>query len=112
MNPLDFFRGPHLSRLSKVLFMCKSLSNKGLPCPYHPSRISLVPLLAYDTRGGRLGYGQGHYDRTAATFTSLPQKKPLFIGYALSIQCIERVLTDAHDHPLQAVVTEKEVTFF
>ncbi len=65
----------------------------------------LVPLLAFDRRGGRLGYGQGHYDRT---LSGLRDGGPvLTVGLAFSAQEIERVPIEAHDIPLDWVVTEK-----
>ena len=62
----------------------------------------LIPLLAFDAQGGRLGYGGGYYDRTVAT---LPHAFRL--GCAFAAQEIEAVPTDAHDIKLQAVATER-----
>jgi 5-formyltetrahydrofolate cyclo-ligase len=70
-------------------------------------RALLMPLAAFDRRGGRLGYGQGHFDRAVA---ALSQRHPvLTIGLAFSVQEIDRVPTEDHDHPLDFVVTESEV---
>lgn len=65
----------------------------------------LVPLLAFDRRGGRLGYGAGHYDRTLERLRAL---KPIrAIGLAFSAQEMERVPTGPHDQPLDAILTER-----
>jgi len=62
----------------------------------------LVPLLAFDSRGHRLGYGGGFYDRTLASLA-----KKLAIGVAYAGQEVGRLPALPHDHPLDMVVTEK-----
>ncbi len=68
----------------------------------------LVPLLAFDTKGYRLGYGGGFYDRTIAQFQ---QQNPnsVFIGLAYAAQQVDEVPIGAYDLPLKAIVTEKGV---
>lgn len=73
--------------------------------------LMLVPLLGFDRRGRRLGYGAGHYDRTiAALRASLASSAfPLVaVGLAWSCQEVDRIPTDAFDQSLDWVVTEKE----
>jgi 5-formyltetrahydrofolate cyclo-ligase len=67
----------------------------------------LVPLLAYDNQGYRLGYGGGYYDRVLAT---LPGARA--IGIAYSGQAMDKLPHDCHDHPLQAVLTEEGLREF
>jgi 5-formyltetrahydrofolate cyclo-ligase len=65
----------------------------------------LVPLLAFDRNGGRLGYGGGHYDRT---LKQLRAAKPIrAIGLAFAAQERARVPTDLSDQPLDAILTER-----
>jgi len=65
----------------------------------------LLPLLAFDRRGGRLGYGAGHYDRTLERLRAV---KPIrAIGLAFAAQEVERVPTGPHDQPLDAILTER-----
>jgi 5-formyltetrahydrofolate cyclo-ligase len=66
----------------------------------------LVPLLAFGRRGGRLGYGAGHYDRT---LQSLRAAKPTIraIGLAFAAQEVETLPLEPHDEPLDAVLTER-----
>jgi len=64
----------------------------------------LVPLLAFDRAGWRLGYGGGFYDRTLA---GLPGRRT--IGCAFAAQQIEQVPVEAHDRRLDAVATEEGV---
>jgi 5-formyltetrahydrofolate cyclo-ligase len=62
--------------------------------------IVLVPLLAFDASGHRLGYGGGYYDRTLA---ALPARA---IGIAYAGQRVEALPREPHDHPLDGVLTE------
>ena len=64
----------------------------------------LVPLLAFDRRGYRLGYGAGFYDRTLA---GLPRRFALGVAYA--VQEVENVPAGPHDVRLDAVATEHGV---
>lgn len=69
--------------------------------------VLLVPLMAFDRRGYRLGYGGGFYDRTLAL---LRNKKPVVaIGVAYAAQEVDRVPHGDHDQPMDFVMTEKEV---
>jgi 5-formyltetrahydrofolate cyclo-ligase len=70
-------------------------------------RALLMPLAAFDRQGGRLGYGQGHFDRAVAALTAM--HPVLTIGLAFSVQEIERVPTEDHDRALDFVVTEADV---
>ena len=68
--------------------------------------LMITPLLAFDRRGGRLGQGAGHYDRTLA---NLRETRPVFVlGVAFSGQEVDAVPTDVHDQRLDAIVTETE----
>jgi 5-formyltetrahydrofolate cyclo-ligase len=64
----------------------------------------ITPVLAFDRRGGRLGQGGGHYDRTLA---SLRRQRAVFVlGLAYAGQELEAVPMAAHDQWLDGVVTE------
>lgn len=64
----------------------------------------LVPLLAFDRQGWRLGYGGGYYDRTLA---DMPDAIAVGVGWAM--QEMAAVPHGAFDARLLAVVTEREV---
>jgi 5-formyltetrahydrofolate cyclo-ligase len=64
--------------------------------------VIVMPLLGFDKRGTRLGYGGGYYDRTLTMIT----KSPRLIGYAFASQELETIPREPHDIPLDAVVTE------
>lgn len=69
----------------------------------------LMPLVAFDRSGGRLGMGAGFYDRTFAFKTRDTRQSPLLIGLAHSCQEAERLPMKSWDIPLAAVVTEKGI---
>jgi 5-formyltetrahydrofolate cyclo-ligase len=64
----------------------------------------LIPLLAFDTAGGRLGYGGGFYDRTLA---QLPGR--LRLGCAFAAQQVDAVPFGPYDIRLDAVATENGI---
>jgi 5-formyltetrahydrofolate cyclo-ligase len=65
----------------------------------------MVPLVAFDLAGHRLGYGAGYYDRTIAGLRQR-QKSVQIIGVAYGAQLVERIPAQAHDARLDKVVTE------
>lgn len=68
----------------------------------------IIPLLAYDEHGTRLGYGRGYYDRTIAAMV----KKPTIVGYAFSAQELSDIPREDHDYPLDYLITETGVRRF
>jgi 5-formyltetrahydrofolate cyclo-ligase len=67
-------------------------------------RVLLVPLLAFDNDGARLGYGGGYYDRTLAELRA--DGHIVAIGIAYAGQEAAKLPHDAHDQRLDGVVTE------
>ncbi len=74
--------------------------------PVEPE-VLIVPLLAYDRAGWRLGYGGGYYDRALARLRSIGSITA--IGFAASAQQVEAVPHDGHDQRLDWVATETGV---
>lgn len=72
--------------------------------------VVIVPMLAFDARGYRLGYGGGFYDRTLELLRA--RGPVLAVGFAFSAQEMAEVPIDQFDQRLDAVVTEKGVTVF
>jgi len=70
--------------------------------------IVLVPLLAFDKSGYRLGWGGGFYDRTLAILRS-ENKNVVAIGTAYAGQEMDAVVRDEYDQPVDWIVTEKSV---
>lgn len=77
-----------------------------------PSAINLIlmPLVAFDDQGNRLGQGGGYYDRYLARLSGW--HRPLKIGVAYAFQQVERLEPDPWDIPLDAVVTPEAVLHF
>ncbi len=77
------------------------------PMPEAPEGVPdllLVPLVAFDRAGRRLGYGGGFYDRTLA---ALPRATAL--GCAYAAQELDAVPADEHDVRLPAIATERGI---
>jgi 5-formyltetrahydrofolate cyclo-ligase len=72
--------------------------------------ILLVPLLAFDRTGGRIGYGGGYYDRTIAALRA--KKRVIAVGIAFAAQEVAQVPVGAGDARLDLVLTELEVIDF
>ncbi|CAN5441434.1 MAG: 5-formyltetrahydrofolate cyclo-ligase [Actinomycetota bacterium] len=69
--------------------------------------VIVVPGVAFDRDGGRLGQGGGHYDRTLARLGS----ETFRVGFCFSCQIVDRVPREDHDEFLDALVTEDETTY-
>jgi 5-formyltetrahydrofolate cyclo-ligase len=69
--------------------------------------IVIVPLLAFDRSGHRIGYGAGYYDLTIAALRAT--QAVVAIGVAFAAQEIAAVPATPHDAPLDLVLTEREV---
>ncbi|WP_300432351.1 5-formyltetrahydrofolate cyclo-ligase [uncultured Thalassolituus sp.] len=66
-----------------------------------------LPLVAFDSRGNRLGMGGGFYDRTLA-FTHHQGQKPRLAGCAYAFQEVRLLPAESWDIPLQLIVTDQE----
>jgi len=87
------------------------LNRYGIAEPEHPRvrlepSLILVPLLAFDSAGHRLGYGGGYYDRT------LEHSEAIAAGIAYAGQEVEKLPRESHDRALDLVVTENGVRKF
>lgn len=70
-------------------------------------QIVIVPLLAFDRNGGRLGYGGGFYDRT---LQKLRASQPILaIGFAYAAQEDEHLPFEPTDQPLDLIATEQGI---
>ena len=83
----------------------------GAKVPYEDNffdpEILIVPLVAFDKRGGRLGYGGGFYDRTLEILRA--KRSTLAIGFAYSAQMAECLPLEITDQPLDMIITESEI---
>lgn len=69
----------------------------------------IIPLLGFDAHGNRLGAGGGYYDRWLAR----PRiaQRPRYLGYAYALQQVQQLPHDAWDIRLDAVITERGITW-
>ena len=88
------------------------LINKyGIPEPETTNRvypdILFVPLVAFDKKLNRLGYGGGFYDRYIQKISKI--KKVVKVGLAFSFQKLKTIPVNKHDKKLDIIITEKEI---
>lgn len=78
----------------------------GIPIPAEGEAVTpdivLLPLVAFDRQGFRLGYGGGYFDRTLAALVP----RPLSIGVGFELARVEDIRPQQHDIRLDAIVTE------
>jgi 5-formyltetrahydrofolate cyclo-ligase len=74
------------------------------PAPSLEPQLVLVPGLAFNRQGDRLGRGAGFYDRYLAGLDTTV----VTVGVAFQLQLIDELPREAHDHPVRMVVTEQE----
>ena len=102
-QPLDFHRVPDDGVLAPGAFGIHE------PLPTWPRvapDVLLVPLLAFDTSGHRLGYGGGFYDRTLEKL-DIPA-----IGIAYAGQEVASLPAEVHDRRLDMILTEQGLRQF
>jgi 5,10-methenyltetrahydrofolate synthetase len=78
----------------------------GIPVPEDDVRVApdllLMPLVGFDHRGYRLGYGGGYFDRTLAAL----DPRPRAVGVGFELARLPWIEADSHDIPMDFVVTE------
>lgn len=84
----------------------------GIPIPATEAAplpsVLLLPLVAFDAAGYRLGYGGGYFDRTLAACA----RRPLMIGVGFDLCAVASIHPERHDIPLDRVVTESGIRRF
>ena len=97
----DASAAPFIAHPTRV-FAAVDIDNDRFPIvPAEALDMAIVPLVAFDRAGARLGYGGGCYDRYLPTLSPACQ----IIGIAFDEQCISHVPTDAHDLPLPRIIS-------
>ncbi len=103
-RPLTFRRWAPADQLVPAAF---GLLEPGPDQPEVLPDLLLVPLLAFDRNGWRLGYGGGFYDRTVAKLQGAG--RPLTVGLAYAGQAQARVPHGTTDRPMDWIATEREL---
>ena len=80
----------------------------------HPEKLDLVimPLIAFDPCGNRIGTGGGYYDRTFAFLFNHPTVAPFMLGLAFQLQKCPEIYPEPWDIKLNGVLTESEFITF
>ena len=68
----------------------------------------MVPLVAFDNRLNRIGYGKGYYDRSLKKISKI-KKNAISLGIAYSFQKCQKIPTKKHDFKLDYIFTEKGI---
>ena len=101
-RPLDFRAYDFGDRLEPDAY---NIASPTAEAPVVRPDLVIAPLLAFDRKGGRMGQGGGHYDRTLAL---LRAEGPVFVlGLAYAGQEVADIPLEDHDQRLDAILTEK-----
>lgn len=99
----DYLKTVQISNKTKYL-----INSYGIEEPIgHNSNINnfvcIMPLLAIDQNGNRIGFGKGYYDKF------LQNKNCIKIGLCYDFQIIDNIKSDTHDVPLDIIISEKRI---
>ena len=97
----DVDTAPFVARPTQAFAATEIDSDRFPIVPAEALDMIVVPLVAFDHTGARLGYGGGCYDRYLPTLSTSCH----IIGIAFDEQCVDRVPTDAHDLPLSNIIS-------
>ncbi len=103
-QPLRFHRWTPTTRLDRSAL---GVEEPTMTAPEHLPEVVLVPFLAVDRLGYRLGYGGGFYDRTLAALHRVPA-----VGVGFDTQRVDAVPRGHHDLPLTHLATESGIVTF
>lgn len=100
---LSYLRDPSL--LLASTFSVPEPIGHEIPADPNDIPVVIVPMIAYDSAGHRLGYGAGFYDRFLSRNSHMRK-----IGIAFSCQEVDCIPADENDVCMDVIVTEKGVT--
>lgn len=75
------------------------------PVPLEEADVNLIPGVAWDQQGYRIGYGTGYYDRSINSL----QKQMMKIGLAYEFQFVSSIPTTRYDRRVDSIVTERRI---
>ena len=97
----DASAAPFITHPTRTFAAADIGSNRFPIVPAEALDMIVVPLVAFDQTGARLGYGGGCYDRYLSTLSATCQ----IIGIAFDEQRVDHIPTDAHDLPLPHIIS-------
>lgn len=111
-NTLDFVRVKRLDTLVPGAF--DILEPVGPPTPKSEIDVFLIPGVAFDRQGGRLGFGGGFYDRALESIKKLPDSTrasaPLLVGICYQWQLVDgKIPVESYDITMDMIVTEEQL---
>jgi len=80
----------------------------GIPSPANAFDVILLPLVAFDRKGSRVGMGAGYYDRALSSLAHQNGTRPFLVGLAHHFQEINSLEPAPWDVPLDAILTDLE----
>ncbi len=93
-----------LMDLEPEIIITTSTADRDTQLPNDTFDVIIIPMLGFDRQCRRLGRGAGWYDRLLAQ-----QPQAMKIGLGLDVQRLDSVSTEAHDIPLDMIITEKDI---
>lgn len=100
------FTACHIKKMSDLVKKNKKIKEPQVHCKkIDPAKIDLIiiPGIAFDKKGYRIGFGHGFYDRF------LKKVKCPVIGLAYEFQIVQSIRRESHDVPVDLIITEKEI---
>ncbi|MCH5211123.1 MAG: 5-formyltetrahydrofolate cyclo-ligase [Oscillospiraceae bacterium] len=101
-NTLSLFQIESIEDLHKGAYGIPEPS-KSKPVSEEDIDVILVPGLAFDKKGGRMGFGKGYYDRLLA------KSRAMRIGLCYDFQLMDSIPTEEHDINMNYIITEKNL---
>jgi len=103
---LEFYKVDDLSELSPGKFGIPEPSRDSTKIHVNDLNMIIVPGVAFDLWGRRLGYGKGYYDRTLIDIN-----KESLVGLAYGFQVLSCIPTELEDKGVGLLITEKGIIF-
>lgn len=102
-NTLRLFELEKWSELKKGAFSILEIKKPKEPIPFPEIDLIIIPGLAFDLKGNRLGYGKGYYDLLLLNF-----KGPK-IALVYELQLFEKIPSEKYDIPVDFIITEEKI---
>lgn len=104
-NKLDFYRvDANTQYIKNAAGILEPVVHHQLPASFDQLDFFLIPVVAFDRQCNRVGRGAGCYDRYLAR-----AHKSILIGLAYAFQCVDQLVSEHWDVPMDVVVTEESI---
>lgn len=104
-NGLVFHDVDTLSSLKRGAFGIMEPCSSGKCVVLEEADIFVLPGVAFDLKGHRIGYGKGYYDKTLHRF----EGQGKFVGFCYDFQLVDEIAEEPHDVRMDMIITEKRV---